>query len=140
MAKASNQDRIRVFSQVLRFGIAISWLTATSVAASDRPPLLCGGVEPFWSLEIGTDEAAFTAPDVEQIDYTIPHVAKAEGRPWPQVLTLLAQRDTALAIVRPLHCSDTMSDIKFDWTIDVLTQRSGGAIALTGCCRLRPAD
>ena len=112
--------------------------SAATCAASDRPPLLCGGVEPSWSLEIGAEDAVFTAPDTEQIDYAIPHSTRAEGRRWPQVLTLLAQRDTALAILRPIQCSDTMSDISFDWTIDVLTQRNGEAIALTGCCRLRP--
>lgn len=110
------------------------------VLASDRPSLLCGGVEPFWSLEIGAENATFSAPDVEQIDYAIPHVATAEGRSWPQVLTLLAQRNTALAIVRPLQCSDTMSDTNYGWMIDVLTQQNGEAIALTGCCRLRPAN
>ena len=115
-------------------------LMAGLATAEERPPLLCGGVEPFWSLEIAAEEAVFSAPDVEQIDYSIPHIAKAEGRFWPQVLTLLAQRDTALAIVRPQQCSDTMSDATFDWMIDVLTQRNGEAIALTGCCRLRPAD
>lgn len=117
-------------------------ISSLSVAMADSklPPLLCGGIEPSWSLEIQDEEAVYTAPDVEQIDYTIPHVTTAEGRPWPQVLTLLAQRDTALAIVRPLQCSDTASDTKFDWMIDVLTQRNGEAIALTGCCRLRPAD
>lgn len=112
--------------------------SAAAYAASDRPPLLCGGVEPSWSLEIGVDDAVFTALDVEQIDYAIPHSTRAEGRDWPQVLTLLAQRDTALAILRPLQCSHTMSDNNFDWTIDILTQRDGEAIALTGCCRLRP--
>ena len=110
------------------------------VANEVRPSLICGGVEPFWSLEIEAVEAVFTAPDIEQINYAIPHVAKAEGRPWPQVLTLPAQRDTALAIIRPMQCSDTMSDTAFDWMIDVLTQRNGEAIALTGCCRLRPTD
>lgn len=117
-----------------------SGLFVSAVAADDRPPLLCGGAEPFWSLEIGAEKATFTAPDVDQIDYTIPHVAKAQGRPWPEVLTLLAQRDTALAIIRPMQCSDTMSDTRYDWTIDVLTQRNGAAIALTGCCRLRPLN
>ncbi len=120
---------------------ALAFLVSAGAAmAEDRPPLLCGGVEPVWSLEIGADDAVFTTPDIDQITYAIPHVAIAEGRHWPQVLTLLAQRDTALAIIRPLHCSDTMSDISFDWMIDVLTQRNGEAIALTGCCRLRPAN
>ena len=119
---------------------AAATLFAASAMAEGRPPLLCGGVEPSWSLELGADGAVFSAPDIEQIDYAIPHIAVAEGRTWPQVLTLLAQRDTALAILRPLHCSDTMSDRRFDWMIDLLTQRNGEAIALTGCCRLRPAN
>jgi len=121
-----------LFSAINIFGSAM--------ADSKLPPLLCGGIDPSWSLEIQDEEAVYTAPDVEQIDYTIPHVTTAEGRLWPQVLTLLAQRDTALAIVRPMQCSDTASDTKFDWMIDVLTQRNGEAIALTGCCRLRPTD
>lgn len=125
---------------IIRPLLLIGLLFSNAVHAADRPSLLCGGVEPFWSLEIGAEDAIFTAPDVAQINYTIPHVATAEGRPWPQVLTLLAQRNTALAIVRPLHCSDTMSDTKYDWMIDVLTQQNGEAIALTGCCRLRPAN
>ncbi len=125
---------------VRRCAAAAAILTAATALADSRPALLCGGVEPQWALEIDADEAVFTAPDVEQIDYAIPHVAIAEGREWPQVLTLLAQRDTALAILRPLQCNDTMSDRSFDWMIDLLTQRNGEAIALTGCCRLRPID
>lgn len=115
-------------------------ILADTGGAAERPPLLCGGVEPFWSLEISEDEALYAAPDTDPITYSIPLITKAEGRPWPQVLTLLAERDTALAIIRPLLCSDTMSDVKFDWTIDVLTQRNSEAIALTGCCRPAPAD
>ena len=126
-------------------GIARSFIVSLAFVCSAkaenvRPPLLCGGVEPSWALALEAEEAVFTAPDVEQIDYTIPHTAVAAGRSWPQVLTLLAQRDTALAIIRPMQCSDTMSDISFDWMIDVLTQRSGEAIALTGCCRLHPRN
>lgn len=125
---------------MIRVAALAALMTTGAAIAEQHPPLLCGGVEPFWSLEIEDEAAVFTAPDVEQIDYAIPHIAKAEGRPWPQVMTLLAQRDTALAIVRPMQCSDTMSDTAFDWMIDVLTQKSSEAIALTGCCRLRPSD
>ena len=124
----------------MRVAALLLVLLVGAAAAEGRPPLICGGVEPFWSLEIAADTAIYSAPDTAQIDYTIPHVAIAEGRPWPQVLTLLAQRDTALAIIRPLQCSDTMSDTEFDWMIDVLTQRNSEAIALTGCCRLAPTD
>lgn len=115
-------------------------LAAAPAFAADRPALLCGGVEPFWSLELGAETAVFTAPDQPQIDYTIPDVKTAEGRDWPRILTLLSFNDTALAILRPAACSDTMSDRAYDWTLDLLTQRAGEAIALTGCCRLRPAE
>ncbi|MEM7270604.1 MAG: hypothetical protein AAF401_15300 [Pseudomonadota bacterium] len=124
---------------MIRVAIALM-LMAFPAMADDRPHLLCGGNEPFWSLELDIEEATYTAPDSPQIDYTMPHVAKAEGRNWPRVLTLLATQDTALAILRPMQCDDTMSDREYDWTIDLLTQRRGEAIALTGCCRLRPAQ
>lgn len=115
-------------------------LCAAPALAEDRPPLLCGGVEPSWSLEIDAEAALFTAPDAPQIDYIIRDVKQAEGRPWPRILTLLAERDTALVLVRPQSCSDTMSDREFPWMIDMLTQRAGEAIAFTGCCRAAPTD
>lgn len=115
-------------------------LAATPAAPETRPDLLCGGVEPSWSLEMAEEEALFTAPDAPQIDYRVQHVQRAEGRFWPRVLTLLAPADTALAVLRPAACSDTMSDRSYDWTIDLLTQRGGEAIVLTGCCRVRPAE
>ncbi len=122
---------------VIALALAVA---AGTGSAEERPPLLCGGVEPFWSLEINADTAIYSAPDTEQIDYTIPHIAVAEGRAWPQVLTLLAQRNTALAIVRPMACVNAVRYADFTWVIDVLTQRNGEAIALTGCCRLAPTD
>ena len=124
--------------QTVLFGLLAALFQ--TAAAKERPPLLCGGVEPFWSLEINEEDALYSAPDTDPITYSIPLITKAEGRDWPRVLTLLAQRDTAIAVLRPLQCSDTMSDIDFDWTIDILTQRNSEAIALTGCCRLRPTE
>ena len=111
---------------------------ATATAEETRPALLCGGVEPFWSLEIGAETALFSAPDSAGIDYTIPDERAAEGRFWPRALTLLAPQDTAIAIVRPAACSDTMSDRAYDWALDLLTQRNGEAVIYTGCCREAP--
>ena len=113
-------------------------LTSPALADDARPDLLCGGVEPSWSLELGRDEGVFTAPDSPQIDYSIPDIRAALGRVWPKGLTLLAPQDTAIAILRPASCSDTMSDRTFDWTIDLLTQKAGEAVILTGCCRIAP--
>ncbi|MGB0926760.1 MAG: hypothetical protein ACPGVA_06090 [Pikeienuella sp.] len=119
--------------------IAAFALTAltTLATASERPDLLCGGVEPSWSLEIARESALFTAPDSADIHYTIPLITPADGRPWPRALTLLAPQDTAIALIRPQTCSDTMSDRRYEWTVDVLTQRRSEAILLTGCCRAK---
>lgn len=120
-----------------RTALAMLLLAAPAVA-QDRPAqLLCGGVEPFWSLEIGAETALYTAPDSADIEYTIPLTTPAEGRVWPRALTLLAEQDTAIAIIRPATCSDSMSDREYEWTVDVLTQRRSEAIVLTGCCRAK---
>lgn len=111
---------------------------AAPALAGERPALLCGGAAPAWALEIGPEEAVFTAPDRPQIDYSIPHEKPAEGRDWPRVLTLLAPEDTALAVLRPGACR--VSGRTLEWTLDLLTQRAGEAIVLTGCCRLRPGE
>lgn len=114
----------------------LSLIAVQTAAAEDRPQvLLCGGVEPFWSLELTSEAALYTDPDTGEIDYTIPDERIAEGRHWPRVMTLLAARDTAIAVLRPAACSDTMSDRSLDWSIDLLTQRRGEAVVYTGCCR-----
>lgn len=119
---------------------ALAALLAPAIASADepRPPLACGGVEPFWSLDLRAEAAAFTAPDQPQIDYSIPDEKRAEGRFWPRALTLIAPQDTAILLIRPSVCSDTMSDIEHEWTVDFLTQRRGEAIVYTGCCRAAP--
>jgi hypothetical protein len=114
-----------------RLALAAALCVADGAGAAERPPLLCGGQTPHWALEIGAEAATFTAPGRAQIDYAIPHETRAEGRDWPQVLTLLAPQDTALALIRPAACGAG------GWMIDLLTQQDGEAIALTGCCRAR---
>ena len=125
----------------VRLALAFAFCAAPLTALGDdaRPALLCGGVEPFWSLELGTEGALFSTPD-RQIDYTIPDERPALGRFWPRALTLIAPADTAIAILRPETCGDTMSDIEFDWMIDLLTQERGEAVMFTGCCRAAPED
>lgn len=120
---------------------ALAALLAAAIASADepRPPLICGGVEPFWSLDLRAETAVFTAPDQPQIDYSIPDEKRAEGRFWPRALTLLAPQDTAILLLRPGVCSDTMSDIDHEWTVDMLTQRRGEAVVYTGCCRAAPS-
>ena len=40
------------------FAAILAW----AAAAEERPPLLCGGQSPHWSLEIGPETALFAAP------------------------------------------------------------------------------
>ena len=122
-----------VLGALLGCGLALS----AQADGHDRPALLCGGAEPFWSLEIGADAALFTAPDSADIMYDIPLSTPADGRVWPRALTLTAPQDTAIAILRPAACLDTLSDQTNGWTIDLLTQRRSEAILLTGCCRAK---
>ncbi|MEM8755228.1 MAG: hypothetical protein AAGF90_19880 [Pseudomonadota bacterium] len=119
----------------MRLTAAFILLATSAAAGGDRPPLVCFGAEPFWSLDLGAETAVFTAPDQPQIDYAIPDVRRAEGRFWPQALTLLSPQDTAILLLRPAACSDTMSDVEHEWTVDMLTQRRGEAVVYTGCCR-----
>ncbi len=105
-------------------------------------PLICGGAEPFWSLETSdgpeAQDALFTTPGAAPIGYETALITKAQGRPDPLALTLIAPQDTAIAIIAARPCSDTMSDIDYSHTIELLTQRQGEAVMFTGCCRLRP--
>ncbi len=106
--------------------------------ASSAQPYLCGGVEPFWSLEIRSDTATFSTPDIPSQSLDIPLITKTEGRPWPRAFTLISETGTGIALIRQRRCNDTMSDRKFPFEIDYLTQSSSTPIILTGCCRLRP--
>lgn len=110
----------------------------TPIARASEAGLICGGVEPFWSLEFFDDSALFSAPDVADIDYEIALRTPAEGRPDPVAITLISRRDTALAIIATRACGDSMSDIEHAYTAEILTQRQSEAIMLTGCCRMRP--
>ncbi|MEM1276555.1 MAG: hypothetical protein AAGH74_08515 [Pseudomonadota bacterium] len=117
-------------------------LFLAGTAAADEvtvPPLLCGGVEPSWTMTIEEKRGSYATPDrPDPVLYDIPLITKAEGRPWPRVVTLIGRGDTALAILDERQCTDTMSDLTYPFEATLLTQRGSEAIALTGCCRLKP--
>ena len=116
-------------------------LAATPALAEPMPPLLCGGVEPLWDLRITGDKATYATPEIpDALSYDIPHRSVAEGRLWPRALSLIGVRDTAVAVVDQRQCSDTASDIAYPYAVDLLTQRRGEAILLTGCCRVATVD
>ncbi|MEM0944052.1 MAG: hypothetical protein AAGI70_08905 [Pseudomonadota bacterium] len=117
---------------------AILSLMALPAMAEDLPPLLCGGVEPNWSVRIEGDRASFSEPGQDAIPYDIPHRVQAEGRSYPRALTLIGQRSTAVALVDQRQCLDGMADQPRPFALEFLTQRALEPILLTGCCRVLP--
>lgn len=110
-------------------------LAASPAIAQDLPPLICVGVEPQWSVALDGDVARFTDDTANrEVEFTIPHRSVAEGRTSPHALSLIAARDSAVALIDQRQCTDTMSDIDYPYAVDFLTQRRGVAILLTGCC------
>ncbi|MEL6477285.1 MAG: hypothetical protein AAFR17_08145 [Pseudomonadota bacterium] len=121
--------------------LALLALAAPASSAEPMPPLICGGVEPFWDLRIAGDRATYATPELQTaLSFDIPHRSIAEGRVWPRALSLIGPRDSAVAVIDRRSCSDTASDRTHPYAAHLLTQRRGEAILLTGCCRLAPTD
>lgn len=89
--------------------------------------LHCSGTEPFWSLWLGPREAAFETPEVGPAAVPVKTAVTAAGRiGFPAAVTA----GDMTAVVRPMACSDGMSDRLYGWTVDVIR----GGVLHTGCC------
>ena len=105
--------------------------------------LLCSGTEPFWSLRLDADGAAFSEPGAETDVLGVFAIAPAIGRPrFPALVTMMQDARSMVAIIRPSACNDGMSDRTQPWQVDLVRQEPdgvGGVLTLhTGCCRLPP--
>jgi len=116
----------------------LALLTLILPIPAHSQPYLCGGVEPYWSLEIRDKTAIFSQPDQTSQALEIPLITETQGRLWPRAFTLISDTATGIALMRERACSDTMSDRSYPFEIDYLTQSGSTPIILTGCCRLRP--
>jgi uncharacterized membrane protein len=96
----------------------------------------CGGTEPFWDMNITQDSATLQRMDSEATEFDILHKTVASGRFWPVLYALKNNGKTAQAMIRPQACSDGMSDIIYDFTVDVMTREHGGPVLLSGCCQI----
>ena len=94
------------------------------------PPLNCVGDSPQWEMDILDNQAFFNFLS-RRIIFDIADETLAEGRDWPRALTLLARDDTAIVVLRSGRGAKG-----FD--IDVLTQRRGLPVLLTGQCTQTP--
>ncbi|RVT84211.1 hypothetical protein DXV76_11010 [Rhodobacteraceae bacterium CCMM004] len=104
---------------------ALALCAAAPAAAQD---VVCLGTAPNWSLRITGDTARLRT--TREIDFDIPHRARAEGRDWPRALTLIGLRDSAVVVLDRLQCD------AHPVTAHVLTQRGTTPILLTGCCEV----
>lgn len=113
--------------------IAFAVLAATSAIATDAPPpLFCGGIEPHWNLDLFENTAQFRFTD-KTIDFDIPQQSVSQNRLDTHVFTLIAAQDTAIVLVEQESCQTVADPAPYE--VQVLTQRRGLPILLSGCCR-----
>lgn len=99
---------------------------------------LCGGAEPFWSLELSPATGLFSTPERPPQSLEVALITQTKGRPWPKGYTLIGDNTTGIALIRARHCSDTMSDIEHAYEVEYLTQDGTLPVIFAGCCRLKP--
>lgn len=104
--------------------------------------LSCSGTEPFWSLSAGVKNPSFSLVGEEELSFKALPPLHPMNMPEPN--WILRGEDesgasTLTAIIRPLSCSDGMSDRAYglDATL-VIDQGGEDARAFTGCCSLAP--
>ncbi len=95
------------------------------------PPLKCGGTEPHWNLDLFGNTAQFRFSD-KTVDFDIPQQSVSENRLDTHVYTLLAAQDTAIVLVERETCQTVAEPFPFE--VQILTQRRGLPILLSGCC------
>lgn len=99
--------------------------------------LVCAGTEPFWSLTLLEHGAFFGDLSGDYTSFSRNTAMIAAGHAhFPVALTLSTDTDFMLATLRPLQCSDGMSDRTYGWSVDVFGQSANGQTLLSGCCRL----
>lgn len=103
--------------------------------------LVCGGTEPFWSLALGPDGAAYAHPEDGESALSLGTVRVAEGRLGSPALFGLAGagEQTIDATVHAADCNDGMSDRSYGWAITLRLMAPGQDRFLAGCCHL-PRD
>jgi uncharacterized membrane protein len=111
------------------------------VGASGLPVgLTCAGTEPFWSLKLAQGSAVYSDLSGAAFALGLQGSRVAEGRPgFPVQLGLAGAEANATALVRPLACSDGMSDRSYPWSVDLILNTASGGRYVTGCCQL-PLD
>jgi len=120
------------------------WLRAADASAENPPtqaggalpdPLLCVGVEPFWSLRIGADETRFS--QLGDAPVTV-DLLSAEGPAPGFAVVRFTGAQAGLAAIQRRDCSDGMSDALHPWSVDLTLEIADAPPRLSGCCRFAP--
>ena len=109
-------------------GIIIALSLAPHVVAAQSYD--CVGSDPDWQLSMTPNAATFSFAD-RQSTMDIPQKSIAEGAEWPQAMTIVGPRDSAIVLLDQKHCGTG------DIAAHVMTQRGQTPILLTGCCARR---
>lgn len=130
----------RIVFQEANGWVSMNFLSplALPVVPGTRLPsgLVCGGVEPFWSVEVvGTDKLAFEslAGNIG-ITFNVTESGGFEGRPNADFIWARDNGNDAATVIRREICSDGASDRDYPMSIDFLIRGGGSASALDGCC------
>lgn len=111
--------------------VALRFLAPEPPSATPLPrPLLCRGTEPFWSLTVTAEGAAFETPERGPIP--LRQHGEAAGFSGG-VLTFDAEGETLDLTVIRAACSDGMSDRPYGLAALVWNR---GDLFLEGCCAL----
>lgn len=98
--------------------------------------LLCAGTEPFWTIEIESSQNAVLNTPEAATPMSITNVSVSKNRSEDPVAIELFTKDySAVTVVSRQACSDGLTDIKYNWTADVILQPDLNL--LSGCCVTR---
>lgn len=102
-------------------------------------PLRCYGTEPFWSLDlISENKTTFHYQGADDVPLTGGWLSESWGRPdWGQAVksarSFTSPNGPAFASLQSEQCNDGMSDREFHLSIAFIMQNQP---VLTGCCSL----
>ena len=96
----------------------------------------CAGSEPFWLLEIESqDSIRFTATDFTR-PMSVSEVTQATNNDTTVVaISSLTSSSSNMAVIRNSQCTDGKTESKYGWSADVITQSP--VKLYSGCCFLR---
>lgn len=113
--------------------VSMRFLVVSEYVEANRP-IRCLGNEPFWSLQIGSSQVVFDAPDNVALGLA---TIRESTSGLNSMSIFLSEGGTAFTtIINRSLCSDGMSDREYGFRSTMFVESPGGNQLLTGCCTL----